>query len=289
MVLDNMRMKEESKCEIRKLIEEELKLVSNARKVKLDTELLEELLFLKIRLGHGKCIKLPIWSGDFLEKLDLSSVSFEDVSYTILYDMYMGKIDPDIYHLVKDKINVGSSMVYYGNTNAKIDFRNSFEYKLYRDKIFIHGFNFTGTDLSNNKIDEVFDIEQCYFENTGLKFVTLFNKSSARSSDFTGLDLSFYEVNVDDLVRNRSVFDKHCSIRYTGMKISGLSNDTEELDEFLERFNDGKFDGCYVNDVLVRSSVEREETKKKLIMQYDDNIIKLKQKVKDSIKPYKII
>ncbi len=224
MVLDNMRLKEESKCEIRNLIEKELRLVPNTRKVKLDSELLEELLFLKIKLGHGKCVKLPIWSGDFLEKIDLSSVSFEDVSYTILYDLYIGTLNPDIYSLIKDKINIGSSMVYYGNTNAKIDFRNSFEYKLYKDKIFIHGFNFTGTDLSNNKIDEVFDIEQCYFEKTGLQFVTVFNESSARSSNFTGIDLSFYETDVDSFVRNKSVFDKHCCIRYQGMKINEAYN-----------------------------------------------------------------
>lgn len=283
-----MRLSEQSKEEIRNLIEKELRLVSNARKIRLDKDLLEELLFLKVKLGKNKCLKLPIWSGEFLEKLDLSEVSFEDVSYTILYDMYMGKIDSDIYSLVKDKINICNSMVCYSNTNANIDFRNSFEYKLY-SKIFIHGFNFTGTDLSNNKIDEVFDIEQCFFEKTGLQIVTLFNKSSARSSNFTGIDLSFYEIDADSLIHNRAVFDKCCCIRYTGMNISGVSNKLGSLDEFLERFDDGKFDGCHVNGVLVKSSLEREEKKKQLNRQYEEETVKLKERIKEIIKPYKVI
>jgi hypothetical protein len=73
------------------------------------------------------------------------------------------------------------------------------------------------------------------------------------------------------------------------MKINGVSNASEELDGFLDRFNDGKFDGCYVNGILVKSSLEREATKKQLTMQYENNVIKLKQKVMDSIKPHKII
>ena len=288
MLLGNMKLREDSKGEIRGLIEKELGLVPNTVKVKLDKELLEELLFLKINLGHGKCVKLPIWSGDFLEKLDLSSVSFEDVSYAILYDIYTGKVEPDIYSFVKDKITVRRYMVYYGNTNAKIDFKDSYEYKLY-GKIFIHGFNFTGTDLSNNKIDNVFDIERCHFEKTGLEFVSINNKSSARSSNFTGIDLSFYETSADTFLGNKDVFDKQCCVRNTGLKISGLSKRTANLDDFLNYFNDGRFDGCYLNNVLVKSCVEREETRRQIILQYEDKVRILKQKVEECIKPYKAI
>lgn len=288
-----MRLNEMGKEEIRKLIEEELKLVSNARKIKLDRDLLEELLFFKVMYEKDKYIKLPVWSGDFLSKLDLSDVNFEDVSYAMVYDIYVDKDNKElnsIYNLVKSRIpsNYIKAMVYYGKTNANIDFKKSFEYKN-NGFIKIHGCNFNGTDLSNNDINDKFDIIHGYFVNTGLKISTLRNDSRAVSSDFTGVDLSYYVVDINDFLNEKFSFYKSI-IRNTGININSVSIDMDaSLDDFLYKFHDGEFDGCYVNGVLVKSEQEMMKDRMDLRKKYNLEMNELKENVKRIIKPYKII
>ncbi len=293
MMLKTMNLNEDGKQEIRELIEEELKLVSNARKIKLDRDLLEELLFFKVKYDTDKYVKLPVWSGDFLEKIDLSEVDFSDVSYSMIYDIYMDKVSDDIdpvYSVVRSRIpsNYIRTMVYLGKTNANINFKESFEYKN-NGIIKIHGCNFTGTDLSNNDIDSKFDIIHGYFKDSGIHISTIRNDSRAISSDFTGIDLSYCVIDIRDLLMGNFPL---CGSKIvnTGIYITSVSNELgSSLDEFLYKFHDGEFDGCYVNGVLVKAHYELTDSKRKLKAQYDEELSSLKEKVKKIIKPYKII
>lgn len=68
----------EKKNERRRLIIEELKNVPDGERIKINKDLLEELLF-DVDDVYG--YKFPTWTGDFLSKIDLSEISFKDVSF----------------------------------------------------------------------------------------------------------------------------------------------------------------------------------------------------------------
>lgn len=80
-----MNLNKKAKDELRNLIEARLKEVPEGNRICIDKELLEDLLFdstfydneLKLQ------VKTPVWSGKFLQKIDLSMVSFENVSWCI--------------------------------------------------------------------------------------------------------------------------------------------------------------------------------------------------------------
>lgn len=177
-----MILNEQGKNEIRKEIEHQLKNVPEGQRVHLDKDLLEDLLFEKIiyKKEAGKFFKLPIWYGDFLSKIDLSEVSFEDVSWNlrrtlnnfcenennvsknvdeIMLEIYGINYESETEKDVYNKFIVHNAYVLdedekinYSNTNANIDFKKSWEFKTF--KKFSIGFcNFSGTDLSNNDLD----------------------------------------------------------------------------------------------------------------------------------------
>lgn len=282
-----MKLNEEGKQQVRDSICRDLKGLSSDKKIKFDKDLLEELLFFRVKYDTDKYLKLPVWSGEFLEKLDLSEVDFSDVSYSMLFDVYTDKSNSqfdDIYKLINEKVpnNYIKSAIYYVNTNANIDFKKSFEYKR-NGVIRIHGCNFTGTNLSNNEIDDTFDIIHGYFYGSNLKISTIRNNSSAQSSDFTGVNLSYYDVDVQKVLNSSYPF--HNSIvRNTGINIFSVSRDMECLDEFLSQYYAGRFDGCFVNGVYIKSQEELSKSKEGLRRNYASEKIELFTRIKKIIR-----
>lgn len=228
-----MKLNKEGKRELRLSIEQELKEVPEGQRVHLDKKLLEELLFdtyieeFGPNLGEGKLIgkkvtvKYLVWSDLFLSKIDLSEVSFDDVMWDVTYNANNFFVTGTENRYVKNKIN-GISLI---NTNAKIDFSKSFSGKYYEYGVEL-GFSncyFTQTDLSNNLIDCNCSIDNCGFDNTGLK-INLKSKNQIRIyfSDLTGLNFSAYTVD-------ESFFNKYfevgkpiayeCCLANTGLKI----------------------------------------------------------------------
>ena len=69
---------------MRKLIEDEFKNVPEGIKIKLDTEMLDELIF---SYGYWRIdnddnykeFKVPVWTPDCLSKIDLSQLSFKNI------------------------------------------------------------------------------------------------------------------------------------------------------------------------------------------------------------------
>ncbi len=82
-----MELNNSRKEELRKNILEQLKNVPEGEKIHLDKKLLEDLLFEEIVVVESKGLtaKLPVWSGEFLRKIDLSEVSFENVSWSLCH------------------------------------------------------------------------------------------------------------------------------------------------------------------------------------------------------------
>ena len=70
----NMKLNTKSKNELRDFIEEKIIDFPEEQKLQLDKKILEDLLFETITIDKEKGIilKLPVWSGNFLKKIDLS-------------------------------------------------------------------------------------------------------------------------------------------------------------------------------------------------------------------------
>ena len=170
-----MKLNLEGRKKIRKIIEEKLRGYTQNKPLPCDKKLkelidLEELLFEKYELEDGRTIKIPVWSGEFLQKLDLSEISFENVLWDVnQYGDYLNKDIPVV------------SSVNLINTNANIHLerpQTSFN-------IMSHC-NFEGTDLSSQTIylsefGNVSDaslviMPNCNFRNTGV-YVVLNNET----------------------------------------------------------------------------------------------------------------
>ena len=80
-----MQLNREDKDKLREYIEVRINEIPYGQRLQLDKEILESLLFEPITINKEKVLKLklPIWSGDFLKKIDLSQVDFTNVSWGI--------------------------------------------------------------------------------------------------------------------------------------------------------------------------------------------------------------
>ena len=80
----NRRLSKESRNRIRRVIIEQLKEVPEGERIKLDIKLLDNLIFFKYYDKEiDTQIKIPIWTGEFLRKLDLSELSFENANLDV--------------------------------------------------------------------------------------------------------------------------------------------------------------------------------------------------------------
>jgi len=165
----------EGRKKFRKIFEAKLENYTKKKPLTFDEELkelidLEELLFERYEFEDGKIIKIPVWTGEFLQKLDLSEISFENVLWDVSkYGDYLSKDIP------------GVSSVDLVNTNANIHLarpQTSFN--------IMSNCNFEGTDLSSQTIylsefGNVSDaslviMPNCNFRNTGV-YVVLNNEA----------------------------------------------------------------------------------------------------------------
>ena len=175
--------------ELRKKTKNLLKDIPEGKRVDLGKELTELLLFDERELLLDKTCDFPkdykskvkflVWSGKFLRKLDLSSVSFDDVLWNVEYysddSKLFDAIYPDFYEGV-DEINLS-------NTNARIDFSQSFEGKICRIRpafewiCEIVNCNFKNVDLSNNTLERGYyvSLSNCNLANTGINFTVIDN------------------------------------------------------------------------------------------------------------------
>jgi hypothetical protein len=80
-----MKLNEHSKNELRKEIEEAVKRVPDGQRIHLDKELLDDLIFFKIKDKKGVTVKFPIWTGEFLRKIDLRYFSLNSITQSMNY------------------------------------------------------------------------------------------------------------------------------------------------------------------------------------------------------------
>lgn len=207
-----MKLNKESKDELRKSVEVLLNATPSNKKIQLPKETLDLLLFDTYICNREKGIKikLPVWSGEFLQKLDLSQVDFEDVSWCLIAEVFGNKtqhffeqdenniLDNEFKNQVK-KISFSpvksDYLVDYSNTNAKIDFSKSFDFKYY-DYLQIFNCDFSNVNLSNNNFNNLGSVHcyRCSFRNTNIGMSKAFSIWMFKC-DFSDNDLSNLKID----------------------------------------------------------------------------------------------
>lgn len=288
MKLDNL-----NKDELRKKIVEFLSKVPDGQRVKMDKEVLESLLFEVIVLNNDIKLKLPIWSGEFLRKIDLSQVDFTDVSWGVLNhdsDNFrvefadVGSIDESINDKIRDAIskkneefsNLSSFFIVdYSETNANIDLSKSFE-AIHNGVIDIVNCNFNGVDFSQHSLE---GIKIIYIIDSSVKGIKISIPDNVKihgyCSSLEEVDLSSRMLDAeryfeDDVYDVKSTFFS-CNLRNTGINIC---LDTAMVkrngwEEYLNIAMNNDWIGCYVNGKKVLSFEEKQENASQKRAEYE--------------------
>lgn len=277
-----MELNKDSKNVIRQYFVEQLqKVLPEKGRVPFDKKLLEELIFDKYKLGNGKVVKVPVWTGEFLSKIDLSEVSFDDVVW-----------DDDL---------IGRKIEYYSDdpnyrvnlfiTNAKIDFSKA--YWGSKESKCLSNLSFFGTDLSNSNIDIIDSFKQCNFTCSKINIDSKDRLSKFENCNLFSNDLSKIEIYIMecyDMIK-KSISLNGNNISGTGLKFTidvKLDKKDVKLCETLkDKISKGYFSGCYINGVRILTETEQEEKKKQILTEYRRSVEhKTKKYIFDEIEGY---
>jgi uncharacterized protein YjbI with pentapeptide repeats len=236
-------------------------------RIKLPKDVLEELLF---DVGHDddnvKYKKFAYYNVG-LEKLDLSKISFNDVSFKSDYQIDLS------------------------DTNAKIDFFKTYEWKK-NHVMFIRNVKFKNVDLSNNEFVKLKDVDRaivifdkCNFSNTKMHlyyFPMTFVNCDLSNNDFSKLYLDPKGVEGDPsrvILKNGPLQMEDCNLANTGIKI-GYNYDKLDISSLISK---GYLDGCIFNGVKIKSEEEQQEESKELLKKYNNYKSNRINKVLDTI------
>ena len=278
-----MKLNRQSRDELRAKIVEQLQSVPNGQRVHIDKELLEELLFETIVYNKetGATVKLPFWSGQFLSKIDLSEISFDNVSWLLLsgigeetaqefFDDDSFKDFKKLLDEVESNRKLNTYHVDYSNTNANIDFLKSFEATYETKTPKMSGVNFYGVDFSNLDISMFSFIGNSNLGNTGIKVSSLdgLYASQIMYVSLENIDLSNFALSARKIIDEKTPFVGCCfantklNIIYNPEEFEIKTGETIRPDFYKSIFanslKDGAFDGCYINGKLVHTNEERQ-------------------------------
>jgi len=213
---------------LRTKIIELLKDVPQGQRIKIDNDILDDLIFFKGKNKEGKVIKVPVWTGEFLRKIDLSEISFENAFFQDGYslDSIDEEMDAEDISKFKSKnggyiapfVNENSTSIDFSYTNANIDFS-----KVYTPTIY--DCNFEGVDLSKSNVECLTTIMDSNFKNTNITFNFNSKFFFYTDSDFSGNDFS--NSNVD---ANAFYLDTIRHLGGSNFSNTGLNINYEEPD-----------------------------------------------------------
>ena len=289
-----MKLSKKDKQELRKSVEVLLNASPDNKKIQLSNETLDQLLFDTYVIDEKKGIKMkiPVWSGDFLRKLDLSRVSFEDVSWAIQWDIMTDRdiyFDEEFGKLLYEKLSKlefsllkDDYYVCYANTNARIDFSKSFDAKYNRyhngHKIIEIAFcDFSNVDLSDSLNLLQFEISPYLsnFSNTNIKYNNICNPllTNFSNNNFSELEIDVVEILEDEGENDYSntgvnlVLDPGKFQLLLGQETKNSRRDyyIKLLKESMEKY----WGGCYLNGKLIQPTDEKKQTVEQILEEYE--------------------
>lgn len=300
-----MKLNENGKVEIRNYIEKEINNVPAGERIKIDNDMLDDLIFFKGKDKQGKDIKIPIWTGWFLKKIDLSEISFENVYLgdpgelsSILNEDTYEKFQEFICRYNKYNKRTEEIMNDFSGTNINIDFK-----KLY-DQENIVSCNFSHVDLNKQDLSKVKNLSYCDFSYTNITLgLDKMSNRVIQICDFTGIDLSKENINITSFDNSWWVLLLSLNnFHNTGLKInvpfSLKAKDSKNLIDEYERdpnntslarkvLSEGiineKLSGCYLNGKRISTKEERNQKKREISQSYSDYILELKKSIEITI------
>ena len=254
--------------DLRKTLQEKKPSKYRKRKVHIEKNILEDLLFeTKYIKFKDEIIKAKylIWSGPFLSNIDLSEISFDDVvwSPTMWVDYYYGnnhennEYYDEKYRFVPRKSEEnpyelnGVKKIDLSNTNAKIDFDKSFFGKAQAGYNVIEHCNFENVDLSNNSFDHIYiDCSNLSNTNININFDIhpFIRNSDLSNNDFSNKEIPYYRI-IDEDFENTSFNNTKINI-----KIDDINNFDEEIKD--------NFKDCLINGISSDSIFAEQKDKK---------------------------
>ena len=254
-----MRLGKKEKNDIRLFLKSELSKIpfdcdsKDRQYIKLDKELLEVLIFDESEL-YGKC---PVWTGEFLRKLDLSEVNFDNVNFD-------GKSHQNCIDL--------------SYTNAKLDFSKCEDFNL-------TSCNFSHMDLSCSNINSIHKIDNCDFSYSKANFDFKLLKNSCMTindSNFEGINFSNFTIEICDLFGH---YFKNCNLKDTAINIEASldTSNKEILKKLGKEIRSGRLGGCYLNGKRILTEGDLSRKKKMASSEYDAFVDDIKRKIKIDI------
>ena len=235
--MEKFKLNYESRKKLREDVSQEIKSkfeqkrIRQDAKIKLDKDVLETILFEEVLINPslGIVVKLPVCSGLFLRGVDLSEVSFEDVSWGLL-----GKYGNDYFGILhtlllapgadkkagerieKLRESFGDYLVNFSNTNATIDLSKSFEAK-YGACVNISSCVLSSVNIITNNFDHInrLNIFNSFVEMPIPSSIEL----TAYDSNLDDIDLSGRTIDGYDYLYGSPAALAHCSLQNTHISI----------------------------------------------------------------------
>ena len=233
-----MKLNYSDRCNLRDYLLNVLEDVPEVERVSLPNDLLDQLIFERAKGYDGLLYKVPVWTGSFLKKLDLSNISFEKVLWNRTSECLDELFSSDVQRRLELSYNIHDyrSCLYdidFSGTNVRI---NSFSNL---STCGMRNCNLEGVDLSNSKftIDDGndFDVFNVNFSKTGCKFRVLNkleNKSNFKTlleeDNLAGCYINGVYVRSND-ARNlmkgslKNKYDSYVSTYYSAIDKIGIS------------------------------------------------------------------
>ena len=233
-----MKLNYSDRCNLRDYLLNVLEDVPEGERVSLPNDLLDQLIFERARGYDGLLYKVPVWTGSFLKKLDLSSISFERVLWNRTSDCLDELFSSDVQRRLELSYNIHDyrSCLYdidFSGTNVRI---NSFSNL---STCGMRNCNLEGVDLSDSNftIDDGndFNVFNVNFSKTGCKFRVLNkleNKSNFKTlleeDNLAGCYINGVYVRSND-ARNlmkgslKNKYDSYVSTYYSAIDKIGIS------------------------------------------------------------------
>ena len=268
-------MQKEDRVALREEVKRDLLTYSDQGKVIFAKETLENLLFETKTINiHGKWyqVKIPVWFGDFLSKIDLSMIDFSDVLWNYDICMALNNIFGELLSTIAQiRSTIPESKpsfeIYYANTNAKINFAESFLTRFgqssgiqkYYGLVSIAHCNFSGTAVNFGEGVNAIQILNSTLSNCNLRLPNI-SRLTIMNSDLSNNNLSNLSI---DVLSNHFY---GTSFKNSGINVYLDPNEMERYlatDEitfkklFIAMLND-YFAGCSVNGHLLSSHPDEE-------------------------------
>lgn len=257
---------------LRDRVKKQLDDYHGGERVSIPIELLDHLLFeiVEVKIeGNWYKVKVPVWSGEFLAKIDLSEVSFTDVLWNYDLSLASNFIFRELSYTIqqiKSTIPICSVPPYeicYANTNAQINLTEGFisnygkvaNNTKYNGLISVGKCNFSGTDVRIGEGARAIQFLYSNFVKSGI-FIPkpiLFRRLYLYCTNLSGIDLK--HLSIDGL----SNHFYGSNFRNSGIDISLEPSklesylDAYELSfkvRFITMLND-YFVGCRVNGIYL--------------------------------------